>query len=459
MKFKATVRDQRTLASVCQACRGIQRRCVIKLHPTRIRFFTSTQFADGMQVWAGCRTQAIFSDFQSQSQLQENAIFCEVADISQLFHIMRQAERCPNVTIKLTKNAARRPALRVSMQGVRPHLDISHDVPVRVLSELEVRNISAPPLESEVVQIVLPCLAELSKFVDKVRSTSCDRMTFAVRDNERADGAAATSCTLVVLAECFLASFALKYSSVQKCEREGENDADFDGEGDGNGGDKPKHRDDTSMAYASVSVEVRRFARFLAIKEGHPSRLCCILWMGRRCAKRFCVRWHNARWLHACRGAIISAFALLLLAITGNWQSLSFDSMCCIVSPRSVCMRAHPTCTCICVFVAYKMQLIHNFRRERRGNCFTSAWHYRFFCCFLCVCGIGWCVLSRGPASLLLLVFFFRCGTAMHGRSSRLDPFGGASRLTLCCAVGLWGRSCATTRGMMPAAQSARRTL
>ncbi|PWU85109.1 putative Checkpoint protein HUS1 [Trypanosoma cruzi] len=270
MKFKATVRDQRTLASVCQACRGIQRRCVIKLHPTRIRFFTSTQFADGMQVWAGCRTQAIFSDFQSQSQLQENAIFCEVADISQLFHIMRQAERCPNVTIKLTKNAARRPALRVSMQGVRPHLDISHDVPVRVLSELEVRNISAPPLESEVVQIVLPCLTELSKFVDKVRSTSCDRMTFTVRDNERADGAAATSCTLVVLAECFLASFALKYSSVKKCEREGENDADFDGEGDGNGGDKPKHRDDKSMAYASVSVEVRRFARFLAIKEATP---------------------------------------------------------------------------------------------------------------------------------------------------------------------------------------------
>ncbi|PWU93895.1 putative Checkpoint protein HUS1 [Trypanosoma cruzi] len=159
MKFKATVRDQRTLASACQACRGIQRRCVIKLHPTRIRFFTSTQFADGMQVWAGCRTQAILSDFQSQSQLQENAIFCEVADISQLFYIMRQAERCPNVTIKLTKNAARRPALRVSMQGVRPHLDISHDVPLRVLSELEVRHISAPLLESEVVQIVLPCLA------------------------------------------------------------------------------------------------------------------------------------------------------------------------------------------------------------------------------------------------------------------------------------------------------------
>ncbi|KAF5217575.1 hypothetical protein ECC02_009577, partial [Trypanosoma cruzi] len=270
MKFKATVRDQRTLASVCQACRGIQRRCVIKLHPTRIRFFTSTQFADGMQVWAGCRTQAILSDFQSQSQLQENAIFCEVADISQIFYIMRQAERCPNVTIKLTKNAARRPALRVSMQGVRPHLDISHDVPVRVLSELEVWHISAPPLESEVVQIVLPCLTELSKFVDKVRSTSCDCMTFTVRDNERADGAAATSCTLVVLAECFLASFALKYSSVQKCEREGDNDADFDGEGDSNGGDNLKHRDDTSTAYASVSVEVRRFARFLAIKEATP---------------------------------------------------------------------------------------------------------------------------------------------------------------------------------------------
>ncbi|PWU85764.1 putative Checkpoint protein HUS1 [Trypanosoma cruzi] len=85
MKFKATVRDQRI---PCQCVPGVPRhsgRCVIKLHPTRIRFFTSTQSADGMQVWAGCRTQAIFSDFQSQSQLQENAIFCEVADLSNFF--------------------------------------------------------------------------------------------------------------------------------------------------------------------------------------------------------------------------------------------------------------------------------------------------------------------------------------------------------------------------------------
>ncbi|KAF8307193.1 putative Checkpoint protein HUS1 [Trypanosoma cruzi] len=160
---------------------------------------------------------------------------------------------------------------RVSMQGVRPHLDISHDVPVRVLSELEVRNISAPPLESEVVQIVLPCLAELSKFVDRVRSTSCDRHDVRSEgQTSRRMALLLPAAPLVVLAECFLASFALKYSSVQKCEREGESDADFDGEGDGNGGDKPKHRDDTSMAYASVSVEVRRFARFLAIKEAAP---------------------------------------------------------------------------------------------------------------------------------------------------------------------------------------------
>ncbi|ESL07046.1 hypothetical protein TRSC58_05271 [Trypanosoma rangeli SC58] len=270
MKFKATVRDQRTFAGVCQACRSIQRRCVVKLHPARIRFFTSTQVADGMQVWASCRTQSIFGDFQSQSQRQDNAIFCEVADLSQLLHIMRQAERCPNATIKLTKNAARRPALRVSMQGARPHLDISYDVPVRVLSELEVRSISAPPLESDVVQLVLPGLTELSMFVDKVRSTSCERMTFTAQGNQRADGTAAASCSLAIVAECFLASFALKYNSVRLCGGDGDDDAGGGWEGDNSGGGGPDSRDDMAMVHASVSVEVKRFARFLGVKEVTP---------------------------------------------------------------------------------------------------------------------------------------------------------------------------------------------
>ncbi|RNF09478.1 HUS1 checkpoint protein [Trypanosoma conorhini] len=277
MKFKATVRDQRAFAGVCQAVRSVQRRCVVKLHPSRVRLFTGTQAADDVQVWASCRTQAIFGEFQSQSQQPESAIFCEVADLSQLLHVMRQAERCPNVTIKLTKNAARRPALRVSMQGARPHLDISYDVPVRVLSESEVRSISAAPLESDVVQLVLPSLTELSMFVEKVRSTSCERMTLTARGNQRADGAAAASCTLVVVAECFLASFALKYNSARLCERGG----DGDEEDDNSGGGGPDGRDDAAMVQASVTVEVKRFARLLGIKEVTPVQVVLHLVEGR----------------------------------------------------------------------------------------------------------------------------------------------------------------------------------
>lgn len=277
MKFKATVRDQRTFAGVCQACRSIQRRCVIKLHPARVRFFTNTHVADGLQVWAGCRTEAVFGDFHSQSQLQDNAIYCEVADLTQLLRVMRQAERCPNVTIKLTKNAARRPALRVSMQGALQNIDISHDVPVRVLSEVEVRGISAPLLENEVVQLVLPSLTELSMFVDKVRANACDRMTFTVQPNRRSDGTTTTTTTgtaalssswsLVIVAECFLASFGLRYNSVQLCERE---DAEVDNNHSNGSEEDNSGRDNATLSQASVTVEVKRFARFLAFTNVTP---------------------------------------------------------------------------------------------------------------------------------------------------------------------------------------------
>ncbi|KEG08487.1 HUS1 checkpoint protein [Trypanosoma grayi] len=289
MKFKATVRDQRTLAGVCQACRSIQQRCVVKLHPARVRFFTMAQATDGMQVWAGCRTESVFSDFQSQSRNADNAIYCEVADLARLVHILRQAERCPHVGVKLTSNAARRPALRVSLQGVLPHLDISHDVPVRVLSEAEVLSISAPPLTSEVLQLALPSLTELTLFVDKVRGTSCERMTFTAQGNARpprstaADGGGGATCSLVIEAECFLGSFALKYNAVPLCERDDDDEEEEEEEAEEGGDEKAdgavknrdrkrrrREKDDAGMLHATVEVEVRRFARFLAIKEVTP---------------------------------------------------------------------------------------------------------------------------------------------------------------------------------------------
>ncbi|ORC83712.1 HUS1 checkpoint protein [Trypanosoma theileri] len=293
MKFKATVRDQRTLAALCHACRSIERRGVLRLHHARTRLFAIAPLADGSQVWAGCRTESIFADFHAQSHQPDNAIYCEVADLSRLLHVLRQAERCPNVSIKLTKNAAKRPALRVSMQGVLRHLDISHDVPVRVLSEAEVQNISAPPLENEVMQVILPSLTELMLFVDKVRSTSCERMTFTAQANAQGNDMAVSTnpptCSLVIDAECFLANFALKYNSVRLCEREEDEDGEEEEETEGdedsqhddsgkknknNNNNKRKRRrrekDEVAMQQATVTVEVKRFARFLAIKEITP---------------------------------------------------------------------------------------------------------------------------------------------------------------------------------------------
>ncbi|CUE73943.1 Hypothetical protein, putative [Bodo saltans] len=143
MKFKAAVRDPKTLSSVCHSQKMISKKAIIKLHPSRIRFISTTNsVTDGTQVWSSCRTEQLFGDHVIESK-NDNSIYVEIVDLGQLLQALKCAEHGSNVTMKLAKVDTRQ-LMKLSMQTLLERHDVSLDVPVRVLTELEANNIVAP---------------------------------------------------------------------------------------------------------------------------------------------------------------------------------------------------------------------------------------------------------------------------------------------------------------------------
>ena len=187
MKFKATVRDAKTLAAVASTLKGFSKKVTLKLHPTRLRLIscpsTAAAASHSCQVWSSCHTAAMLVDARIESKSHDGSIYCDLPDVTPLIHALRSCERAAGgATLKLTK-VGPRPVLSLSMQHAGMGHDIMHDVPVRVLAEAEVASlIVAPALERVLVQVTLPHLTDVAAFVDRVRQVGgADTLTFAVR--------------------------------------------------------------------------------------------------------------------------------------------------------------------------------------------------------------------------------------------------------------------------------------
>ncbi|CBZ34229.1 hypothetical protein, conserved [Leishmania donovani] len=305
MRFKATLKDAKGLLGVLQVCRSIQRDCIVRLQSERIRFFSNTNAADGVQVWMRCQSSFLFSDMVCDSGYDEHSITCEVLDLAQLIHIVKQAEArershqgtTSRVQMRLARNG-RYPLWRVAMQGLSGQPDVSFDVPLRILGDREIQSLSPPPLEKQHLQILVPDMLELTTFIDKLKNTAADSVTFSARvlmpptprrgaedgEAEDADGGAEVRrgvkrprvkdtlplASLLIYAEHFMARFSLKYEAVELVEHPEREDDD---EGDDDDGDAVN-----DVRIATVMVETRKFARFFsAVKELDPMKMSMYL--------------------------------------------------------------------------------------------------------------------------------------------------------------------------------------
>ncbi|KPA84107.1 hypothetical protein ABB37_02202 [Leptomonas pyrrhocoris] len=320
MRFKAVLNDAKGLLGALQVCHSIQRDCIIRLHPERTRIFSNMTVAVGVQVWLGCKSSSLFTNMVCNSSDTEQSITCEVLDLAQLIHIVKLAEvrerahlSASQVLIRLTKTG-QRPLLKVSMDGLAGQPDLCFDVPLRILSDRDIQGMVPPPLEKRRLKIMVPDILELTTFIDKLKNTAADNVTFSARvltpavprrsaeeeaeDDEEAEedypnDASAMArrkrkrkrgsgvlpyASLVVNAEHFMARISLKYEAVPLMETpEAQNGAEEEVD---------DARRDAPMAAAAdrdnrlttVTVETKKFARFFStVKAISPDEICMYL--------------------------------------------------------------------------------------------------------------------------------------------------------------------------------------
>lgn len=249
MKFKTQVKDPRSLAAICATSKAYNRRCIVKLHSQRLRFISNHANRDGSQVWTSCKSDAFLGDMRIESR-RDNEIFLEIADLSQLIAALRCAEVASNVVMRLAK-ADNEEFLRVTMHNHVTHHDVSHDVVVRVLTEAELSSVTAPPLESRMLQVYLPSLPDIAAFVDKVKNNGCSCIAFTVTLLDFEEGKPQMA-TLTLVADSFVSSFVLHYPSVET---------------------GPTHRADNPLRKASTTIETKLLSRFISVKEVTPLRM------------------------------------------------------------------------------------------------------------------------------------------------------------------------------------------
>jgi hypothetical protein len=272
MKFRAALRDARALHAVCNTIRSFSRKALLKLHATQMRIIAlPSEAADGAQLWTSVRTDSLFSDVRIESK-NDNSIYCEIPDIGQLVFALKACERSNGVVVKLAKVGSRQ-LLCVSMQSVAVGHDTVHEVPIRVLTDAEVARIAAPPLEVEVSEVYLPPLQDVAAFVECGKAAGCTSCIFTLKpdstrlrapaasravhpddllvDDVRDAGAAAATggeATLTLVADGPTMNFEAAFARVTAPA----------------GAALPD-------AVVQVTVDLRRIARFLAVREVNPT--------------------------------------------------------------------------------------------------------------------------------------------------------------------------------------------
>lgn len=249
MKFKACIKDPKTFAAVCNTTKTFQRKCIVKFDPKCIRIIAQTGISDGSQLWTRLHTEATLADVRLESR-QGNGIWCEIPDAAQLVSALRCSERCTNVIIRLAK-ADQRQLLKLSMQSAATNHDITHEVATRVLTEAEVATIVPMALADEHLQVFLPYFADVGLFADRAKNAGCGTISFFATTGSGAgvDGGGAAP-TLTISAESTTVAFAAQYTDVSVA-----------------------NADTATLSEAAVTVDLKKFCRFLGVKELCPDQI------------------------------------------------------------------------------------------------------------------------------------------------------------------------------------------
>ncbi|TPX33873.1 hypothetical protein SmJEL517_g03354 [Synchytrium microbalum] len=173
MRLKAKVANSFLFARMCQSLEKLSKTWVLRLTPDRLHFIVAKSDVDsGLQVWGQVNMDAIFEDTRIESA-QQNEIWLELSG-EFLHKALKSTFHAHDVVLKLTKKDDL-PVLSFVMSNQSrsgKNVTVMQDVPVRVMTPQQTRELREPTVGNSEIYIMMPPLTSIKTIVEKMKSFS-----------------------------------------------------------------------------------------------------------------------------------------------------------------------------------------------------------------------------------------------------------------------------------------------
>jgi len=168
MRFKAKISDVPLFIKLITAIEKIQDTCLMLLSPKKIQFVLTSDLTDGFQVWAACNSASLFEDFVVESQNNNEISF--YINLDNLLRALKSGQYAQDIHMKLTKKAAIANLSFAILVNPVKSMTIQQDIPVEILTPVQLQNVQEPLLPDPEVYIMLPPLKNLRNVVDRMKN-------------------------------------------------------------------------------------------------------------------------------------------------------------------------------------------------------------------------------------------------------------------------------------------------
>ncbi|KAJ1667689.1 Checkpoint protein hus1 [Coemansia sp. RSA 1813] len=256
MRFRTLLSNPNLLLRVVQSIDKLSKSAVLKLTTEKLHIIVITDIGSGLQLWSDVAVNALFSDYQIES-LHSNEIYLEFS-IDNLQRALKSAQGALKTTLKLTKKQGI-PILSFIIQNQSAtgrEITLCQDVPVRVMTPLQMEAIREPLVPDSQVHIMMPPLNSLRSIAERVKGMG-DRV--AVSANREGAMKIRVANDLVDITTFFRGLENLAYDSTQEPSANTASDRE------------------PSDFYTAV-VDMKNFIRFLQSYHVVPKNIvCCII--------------------------------------------------------------------------------------------------------------------------------------------------------------------------------------
>ncbi|KAJ1644665.1 Checkpoint protein hus1 [Coemansia erecta] len=254
MRFRSLLTSSTLLLRIVQSIDKLSKSAILKLTPEKLHIIVITDVDSGLQLWSDVSISAISTEYRIESA-HNNEIYLEFS-IDNLQRALKSAHGALQTTLKLTKKQ-HLPVLSLIIQNQSTtgrEITLTQDVPVRVLTPLQMESIREPMVPDGQVHVMMPPLNSMRSVAERMK-TMGDRV--AVSANKNGELRIRVANDMVDITTHFKGLENLSYDTTQQ---------------------EPLSAEREPAAFYTAVVDMKNFLRFLQSYHVVPKNIvCCII--------------------------------------------------------------------------------------------------------------------------------------------------------------------------------------